>query len=883
MTESLFSISSSSDSSTECDAATAFSVVDTGCQRTAIGTKALQVIAQQLPTGLSIKIEKQSFRFRGVGGEVITTHVAVIPVCFGTRPGMIRAAILHHSPEAPFLISLPILKTLGSTIDLDKKTIHFSVLCEHAKLKYNGRGQLCIGLFDFDRISVEDRTKTDWSPRKVIDDECFIFTLCNTSFVPPCFDSVVSKVDDCRTRDQDYYHSSNGVSSLQSREDDTTFSIQGPLAKTIPSTRLSSSSVTSSLPTDSISRDCHGDGGQGHEAHSSRGAVSTDHPNFCVQQVASPIQQGDPAQSVDDDSTSHDQSGLLHHGIHVPIHSGYDSLWSRRGGPDIPPRSSESEHHGRGESCSSTSPPTRVQRPLHGEEGETSQEGEKEGETSGGPTTGQKQFGKLRDDQQLIRTQEDRVIQEGSNILNNSHRPYTHGDVFLRNAPNGVHLLQAGTQLDETFSEMPQASGCPVPLFYVAGRGEGQWISTASTSQSASSEDCTSSRSTSSRHDQLQRLRAILQERQQQREGHTYFCRSKNRPSRIQFQSEMRSSVVSSGNKLPREDEDLQDLRSSRNHPSEDGSGHSQLPFRRQSTKEVDQVELQESLMYQLPSGVRKRIVGELKNRLQELEKGTFTDDSLEVHNEDLREIMHLRLIGEVFSTPQFSRRAPQHDLQSGRAFDLQLGDQFLKSEHRQQCLNHLRKRKYGLVAVSCPCTMFTNLQYLASGRSRESCLQDPHFQQRLRDAIILLNFGVTVCLLQEQLKCSYLFEHPWGASSWKMNSVRNLLRQPSSILTRTDQCCFGQSDADGTPIRKRTGFITNVPLIAKALNKTCKGLHKHQHCIGQTKGLSRAAGAARYTSRMIDAVLRAYCKHLNDQQVPSNNSVLLMDQINFD
>ena len=68
LTKSLFSLTSSSDSSTECDAATAVTVVDTGCQRTAIGTKALQVIAQQLPTGLSIKIEKQSFRFRGVGG-----------------------------------------------------------------------------------------------------------------------------------------------------------------------------------------------------------------------------------------------------------------------------------------------------------------------------------------------------------------------------------------------------------------------------------------------------------------------------------------------------------------------------------------------------------------------------------------------------------------------------------------------------------------------------------------------------------------------------------------------------------------------------------------------------------------------------------------------
>ena len=37
------------------------------------------------------------------------------------------------------------------------------------------------------------------------------------------------------------------------------------------------------------------------------------------------------------------------------------------------------------------------------------------------------------------------------------------------------------------------------------------------------------------------------------------------------------------------------------------------------------------------------------------------------------------------------------------------------------------------------------------------------------------------------------------------------------------------------------------------------------------------------YTSRMIDAVLRAYCKHLHDQHLTSSHSVLLMDQITFE
>ena len=168
----------------------------------------------------------------------------------------------------------------------------------------------------------------------------------------------------------------------------------------------------------------------------------------------------------------------------------------------------------------------------------------------------------------------------------------------------------------------------------------------------------------------------------------------------------------------------------------------------------------------------------------------------------------------------------------------------------------------------------------MARGRSRESCMQDSTFREKLREAIVLLNFGVTVCLLQEQLHQGFLFEHPWGASSWKVDSVRRLLRHPNSILTRTDQCCFGQADAAGVPIRKRTGFVTNIKLIAQALNKTCKGSHQHQQCIGQVNGISRAAGAARYTSQLIDAILRAYCKHLDAPQLNQTAQTLVVDHL---
>eukprot|EP00435_Cladocopium_sp_Y103_P029207 s2890_g7.t1 len=65
----------------------------------------------------------------------------------------------------------------------------------------------------------------------------------------------------------------------------------------------------------------------------------------------------------------------------------------------------------------------------------------------------------------------------------------------------------------------------------------------------------------------------------------------------------------------------------------------------------------------------------------------------------------------------------------------------------------------------------------------------------------------------------------------------------------------------DGNYIRKRTGFLTNNPEIAKALRRTCKNEHQHQQCVGQSRGKSRATQAARYTGSLVSAVLKAYAR----------------------
>jgi hypothetical protein len=163
-------------------------VIDTGCQRSAIGRNTLDRIANSLPPGLSIKYQSKSFRFSGIGGETTTRQLALIPVCFGSRPGVVHAAILEDTADAPFLLSIPIMKALDTVIHLNEKLMHYQALQEHGSLFFNGRGQLCLRLFDFDALSPEcHQTSRPWKPRKVVGDECQVFTLQCDGCVPSNF------------------------------------------------------------------------------------------------------------------------------------------------------------------------------------------------------------------------------------------------------------------------------------------------------------------------------------------------------------------------------------------------------------------------------------------------------------------------------------------------------------------------------------------------------------------------------------------------------------------------------------------------------------------------------------------------------------------------
>ena len=455
-------------------------------------------------------------------------------------------------------------------------------------------------------------------------------------------------------------------------------------------------------------------------------------------------------------------------------------------------------------------------------------------------------------------------------------------ELFLRTDPNSVHLQEGGTQLHASVPQVPKTAGVwePMRVLQVDRGHEGPRIR-KDVSPTCYFGEVAKAQEHKEHVKQALRNR-LLKLRNRRTNGSTVtFQQSKDQG--IQEGRPLSSRLEQSRIQCISEDANLSSMWTTGSHQVQ-GSDHSAAMGR--TTGQVFQdLKVQEgassiSESVSLKPGVRKRLLGDLQKAIDAIDtKVEHPDDTLEnLTSKELQDLMHLRLIGEVFSPDRFASSASRFDLQPGRAFDLQLGDQLLCPKQRKACLDHIRQKQYGLVVVTPICEMFSLLQYLGIGRSKESCQADPKFQEKMRKAKILLNFAALVCHVQAQMGGSFLFEQPWNALSWQEPCIRRLLQCPKHLLVRTDQCMFGQSDSDGKYNRKRTGFMTNNQYVAKALKKTCKKEHQHQACVGSSHGQRRSTQAARYTGALISAVLKAYARSCNSENEMATQPLLMSE-----
>ena len=228
----------------------------------------------------------------------------------------------------------------------------------------------------------------------------------------------------------------------------------------------------------------------------------------------------------------------------------------------------------------------------------------------------------------------------------------------------------------------------------------------------------------------------------------------------------------------------------------------------------------------------------------------------------------HLKTVAEVCNPGRFSGSTDAFGLRAGQSFDLELGWDLLQPSQQRAVKEYIRTERPGLTVISPPCTWFSMLQNLNWPRWSESKEAfDLHILE-LRKAKKLLRFCAEICQLCIDLQLSFLFEHPWSASSWQEPCVAKLIKNPQCYLARADQCMFKLVDQSGEFMRKRSGFLTNNLEIARTLNLTCDHSHQHRHVMGKARGanMNRSRLAQKYPPNLISAILGAYAMSMGLQ-----------------
>ena len=91
--------------------------VDTGCQRTAVGSSTLGRMLAKQRKGLEAVIKPETHHFKSINGTTSTKHVACVPSSLGPRGCILRPAVFDEGDTkgAPFLLSLPFLLHLSGS------------------------------------------------------------------------------------------------------------------------------------------------------------------------------------------------------------------------------------------------------------------------------------------------------------------------------------------------------------------------------------------------------------------------------------------------------------------------------------------------------------------------------------------------------------------------------------------------------------------------------------------------------------------------------------------------------------------------------------------------------------------------------------------------
>ena len=226
--------------------------------------------------------------------------------------------------------------------------------------------------------------------------------------------------------------------------------------------------------------------------------------------------------------------------------------------------------------------------------------------------------------------------------------------------------------------------------------------------------------------------------------------------------------------------------------------------------------------------------------------------------------------VAEVYSPPRFCERAAEFKLIPGFSVDLSTskplwlnggGSWDLTRDKDVAELKELQEKESPrLLTTSAPCEYFSpllNIKMTEEEREARKVLGRRH-----------LMVSIEACKRQLDAGHHFLYEHPWGASSWKEGIVTDFMQDPRVICVKGPMCNWELMGCDASGpgyVRKETGWLTSSPHIAKKLEGVCtnyseeRPFHRHVHLVN-----GRAGAAKVYTPQLVAGVLRA----LRDQLV---------------
>lgn len=161
------------------------------------------------------------------------------------------------------------------------------------------------------------------------------------------------------------------------------------------------------------------------------------------------------------------------------------------------------------------------------------------------------------------------------------------------------------------------------------------------------------------------------------------------------------------------------------------------------------------------------------------------------------------------------------------------------------------------LLTGSPPCEAFSAILRIMKSK------RDPEKIQRDRElGLQHLRVAVEAYKRQMQRGRYFLHEHPWTASSWNEDVVKELREDPRVYVVKGPMCRWRMKPKDcaeeNVYVRKETGWMTNSPVLAEILRGTCsnsdgKAWHRHVSLIGG----GRAHAARVYPPALVKAVLK--------------------------